>query len=97
MVSVIAKIPVQEGKMDEAVAAFKELVAHVAQEEGTLSYTLNKDPSEPNVLVVMERYKDKAALEAHSSTPYFKEFFKKSGAFIGGKPDIRVLEEILST
>ncbi len=96
MISVIAKIPIKEGKVEEAIQAFKELMVQVAEEEGTLMYTLNRDQSNPNTLVIMERYKDKAALDAHSSTPHLKAFFAKSREFIGGKPEITVLEEIHS-
>ena len=96
MISVIAKIPIKEGKVEEAILAFKELMVQVAKEEGTLAYTMNRAKSNPNTLVIMERYKDKAALDAHSSTPYFKEFFAKSAAFIGGRPEIAVMEEIHS-
>jgi quinol monooxygenase YgiN len=96
MLGIIAKLPIKEGKMEEAIQAFKDLMVQVAKEEGTLSYTLNKAQSNPNTLIIMERYKDKAALDAHSSTPYFKAFFAQSGAFIGGKPEIIRLEEIHS-
>jgi quinol monooxygenase YgiN len=34
-------------------------MVQVAREEGTLLYT-RQDPSNPNTLVIMERYKDKA-------------------------------------
>jgi quinol monooxygenase YgiN len=97
MVSVIAKLPIKEGKVEEAIAAVKELMVQVAREEGTLMYTLNRDQSNPNTLVIMERYKDKAAFDVHSSTPHFKAFFAKSKAFIGGRPEIAVMEEIHST
>jgi quinol monooxygenase YgiN len=96
MVSVIAKLPIKEGKAEEAIAAVKELMVQVAREEGTLLYTLNRDPSNPNTLVIMERYKDKAAFDMHASTPHFKAFFAKSKAFIGGKPEVAVMEEIHS-
>jgi quinol monooxygenase YgiN len=96
MISVIAKLPVKEGKMEEAISAFKELMTHVAKEEGTLSYTLNQGKSIPNTLVVMERYKDKAALDAHSSSPHFKAFLPKSAGFMAAKPEITVMEEIHS-
>jgi len=97
MISVIAKIPIKEGKVEEAITAVKELMVQVAREEGTLLYTLNRDPSNPNTLVIMERYKDKAAFDGHSSTPHFKAFFAKSKAFIGGRPEITLMEEIHST
>ena len=94
MLTVIAKLPVKEGKMDDAVAAFSELMSKVAGEEGTVMYSLNKDKANPNMLVVVEQYKDKAALDFHSSTPHFKAFFVASGALLGGKPEVSVMEEI---
>jgi quinol monooxygenase YgiN len=97
MISVIAKLPIKEGKVEEAITAVKELMVQVAREEGTLMYTLNRDQSNPNTLVIMERYKDKAAFDVHASTPHFKAFFAKSKAFIGGRPEISVMEEIHST
>jgi quinol monooxygenase YgiN len=96
MLTVIAKLPIKEGKMDEAIAAFTGLIAEVAKEEGTVLYSLNKDKVNPNTLVVVEQYKDKVAFEFHSSTPHFKAFFAASGALIGGKPEISVMEEIKS-
>ena len=96
MISIIAKIPIKEEKMNEAIEAFKQLIKEVAKEEGTLSYTLNVSQKDPTTLVVMERYKDKAAFDVHTSTPPFKAFFAKSKAFIGGRPEISVMEEIHS-
>lgn len=96
MLSVIARIPVKEEKFNEAVEAFKQLMSEVAKEAGTLSYTLNVSKSEPLTLVVMERYKDKEALAAHSSTPHFKAFSAKGAEFFAGKPEIAILSELAS-
>ena len=96
MISVIAKLPIKEDKMDEAVETIRELVKEVAKEEGTLLYTLNRDSKNTNTLVFMERYTDKDALNAHSATPHFKAFFAKSGALLSGKPEVLIMEEILS-
>ena len=97
MITVVAKLPIKEGKMEEALGEFKGLMSKVAKEEGTLLYSLNKEKSNPNTLVVVEQYKDKDAFNLHSSTPHFKEFFAKSAAFIGGKPEIVLMEEISRT
>jgi len=94
MLTIIAKIPVKEGKMEEALAAFQVLMSKVASEEGTVLYSLNQDKAIPNMLVVVEQYKDKAALEFHSSTQHFKDFFEASDAFIGGQPEMSVMKEI---
>ena len=98
MITVIAKLPIKEGKMDEFLAEFKVLMAEVAKEEGTVLYSLNIEKAKPNTLVLVEQYKDKDAFNFHSSTPHFKEFFTKSAAFIGGgNPEIIVMKEISRT
>jgi quinol monooxygenase YgiN len=96
MIGVIAKLAIKEGKTGDAIKLIKELMTSVAEEEGTLSYTMNQDKADPNTIVIMERYKDKAALEYHSSTPGFKAFFEKIGGLLAGKPEISVMEEIHS-
>jgi len=97
MITVIAKLPIKEGKMEEILAEFKVLMAEVAKEEGTVLYSLNSEKAKPNTLVVVEQYKDKDAFNFHSSTPHFKEFFTKSAAFIGENPEIVVMREISRT
>jgi len=96
MISIIAKIPIKEEKMNEAIEAFKQLIKEVAKEEGTMSYTLNVSQKDPTTLVVMERYKDKDSLSAHSSTPHFKAFSAKAGEFFAGKMEITRMDELAS-
>lgn len=96
MIAVIAKVPVQPEKKEEALEEVKKLMAEVAKEEGTLYYTLNIDTNNPNTLVFLERYTDMAALGVHGSTPHFKKFMEKAMTFAAGAPEITVLEEIAS-
>ena len=96
MIAVIAKIPIKEDKFNEAVEAFKLLVAEVAKEEGTLYYTLNVSKDAPQTIVVMERYRDKEAFKLHSSTSHFNAFFAKAGEWMAGKPEITILQELAS-
>jgi quinol monooxygenase YgiN len=96
MISLIAKLPIKEDKVEEAIAAIKELMVEVAKEEGTVLYTLNRDPKNPNTLVIMERYKDKAALDAHMVTPHFQAFFAKGMTMLAGQPEMTTMEEIYS-
>ncbi len=96
MISVIARVPVQPDKKEDALAAVKELMAEVAKEDGTLYYTLSIDDKEPDTLVFMERYRDMNALAAHGGTPHFQAFMKKAMSFASGQPEIKVLNEIAS-
>ena len=96
MIAVIAKIPVKAEAKEKAIEAVKILMARVAEEEGTLHYTLNIDQNNPDTLVFIERYKDMDALGAHGSTPHFQEFMGKSMSLAAGPPEIVVLDEIHS-
>ena len=96
MVAVIAKMKIKEGKMDEATELFRGLVPKVGQEEGTVGYALCRDSRNPDLLVVIERYRDKEAIQAHSSTPHFKEFSAAVAPLLDGKMELSILEEMLS-
>jgi len=96
MIAVIAKVPVRAEAMEEVVKETKLFMAEVAKEEGTLHYTLNINPNEPDTLVFMERYKDMEALSAHGSAPHFMEFMGKAMSFASGPPEIVTLNEIHS-
>ena len=96
MVALIAKMKIKEGKMDEATDLFRDLVPKVAEEEGTVAYAVCLDKAHPDLLVVVERYRDKEAIQAHSSTPHFKEFSKALETILDGKPDLTIVEEIFS-
>ena len=50
MLSVVARLKIKDGEMDEALKAVKELIPKVATEEGTIFYSLNKDPNNPGLL-----------------------------------------------
>ena len=94
MISVIAKIPLQDGKVDEFTEAFKEMAAGVATEEGNFLYSLNFSKKEPNLAVIMERYEDKAALGVHSQSDHYKAFGARIGGIVAGAPEVIVMNEI---
>jgi quinol monooxygenase YgiN len=96
MIAVIAKLSIKEDKVNEAVALVSELVAQVGQEKDTLAYSMNIEKQNPGVIVMIERYRDLAALKHHSETPYFKDFFARIGPMLSAKPAITILDEIKS-
>jgi quinol monooxygenase YgiN len=96
MLAVVAKIGVKEGKADELVQLLKDILPSVKKEEGTLYYTVNRDRTDPNVVVVIEKYKDDAAFQAHSTTPYLAELFGKAQPLVEGDMELTMLDEIAS-
>jgi len=92
MITVIATLPIQEGKTEEFEKVFGELAAKVrANEPGCERYELCRSTVTPTTYVVVERYADKAALDHHGKTPYFLEAFGKLGPLFAGAPQIEFL------
>lgn len=90
MIGVIAKLKVKADMTKEFEAAATELVKSVnAHEDGCLMYELYKSPKDPSEYVFMEKYADKAALDAHGKTDYFLAAQTKLGPCIAAAPDIK--------
>jgi quinol monooxygenase YgiN len=96
MIVVIATFKAKAGQEKELEEALTSIVPDVQKEEGTVMYTIHKSKADPGQFLFYEMYKDKAALEAHSSTPYFKAFAGQIGPFLEGNPDIKVYKDIAS-
>jgi quinol monooxygenase YgiN len=91
---VVAKLKAKVGEETNMEEALRGMVAKVAQEEGTLTYTLHRAQQDPSVFVLYEKYQDAAALKAHSSTPYFKDLFGTLKPMLEGAPEIEMYDEL---
>jgi quinol monooxygenase YgiN len=94
MISVIAKLPLQDGKVDEFNEAFNEMAVGVGTEEGNFLYSLSYSKKDPNTAVIMERYQDKAALGAHSESDHYKAFGARIAGLLAGAPEVVIMNEI---
>jgi quinol monooxygenase YgiN len=94
-VVVIAKITAAEGKRDELVAAMGPMIDHVeANEPDTLTYILNLDTADENVLWMYEEYTSHEALAAHGQSEAMKEMGVALRPLAGGRPEITVLSPV---
>jgi quinol monooxygenase YgiN len=96
MIAVIARIPVKPEKKEQALETIRNLMTKVAEEEGTLSYSVNINEQDPDTLVFIEHYRDMDALSVHGQTPHFKDFMKQAAEFASGKPEITVYKQVAS-
>ena len=68
MITLIARLTVKPGKMDEAKAVLKEVVPRIrGAEPGCLEYIPHTVRGEDNTLMFYEIYRDKDALKVHSA------------------------------
>lgn len=83
MIHVLATIEVADGKRDQFLKHFNELVPQVLAEEGCIAYGPAVDlqtnlpvqpPVRPNIVTVIEQWDDLPALEAHLMAPHMVAF-----------------------
>lgn len=95
MIGVVAILKVKEGEEGTFEAAMKEAMTAVrANEPGNLQYDTFKHKSEDRTFVIMERYKDQAALDAHGSSDHFQQLFKILGGILDGAPTLHFLDAV---
>lgn len=92
-VGIVATIKIQAGKNAEFEGAFKALQDAVrANEPGNKFYELYKNPAEPTTYVVMEKYADQVAMEAHGKSDHFRKLGAALGPCLAGAPQVQRLE-----
>lgn len=75
-ITVVATITVQLDSRDVIVKALLQAVTASRQEDGCEYYALHEDTEHPERLVMLERWRDEAALATHAEGPAFKTLMK---------------------
>jgi quinol monooxygenase YgiN len=74
MVYIIAYLNAHPGKGPEVLPLAAPLIEATRREAGCISYELYQKPGDPDTLVFVETWKDKAAVDAHFAEPHLKAF-----------------------
>ena len=86
MIHVIAVLTAKPGKRDEVLKEFRANVANVRAEKGCIEYgaAVDLEPGPKfqtrygaDAIVVVEKWEDAAALEAHARAPYMAAYAAK--------------------
>jgi quinol monooxygenase YgiN len=86
---VMAKV--KDGTAAKLESAFAPCAAATRKEPGCAGYDLHNDTDKPGNVVLIERWKSVAALEAHLKQPYTQAFLKTMPEWSGGAPDFKIL------
>ncbi len=68
---VIARYRARSGEEHRVEEALRKMVEPTRAEPGNLDYQVFRDPSQPGVFVLFERYADESAFDAHRASPHF--------------------------
>lgn len=87
----VVKIKVKPGQNAAFEQIFRETQAGVrANEPGNLYYDLYRD-QDPQTYVVLEHYKDAAAIEAHGKSPHVQKLIAALKDILDGRPEAQRL------
>lgn len=92
---VVAKIKARAGEESAMEEALRGMVVKVAQEAGTLAYTLHRLQDDPTQFLLYEKYTNADAFKHHAATPYFKELFATLKPLLDGSPQIEIYTEVV--
>lgn len=81
-----AFIKVDPDQREEFLGHARNVMKGSKVEEGCNSYHLYEDTLEPNTFVMVEEWKDAAALEFHFGTEHYKAFKEATGGMIVEPP-----------
>lgn len=92
MMSLVAKLTVQEGKEQDFINAMKDVVPAVREEPGNNAYIMNRSKENPRLFVFYEEYTDQAAFDAHRK--HLGELGVDLRAILDGAPVLEFYEKI---
>lgn len=88
---VVALVPIDPSRAEEARAALADLVAATRQEEGCLRYDAFESATAPGVFVTIEEWRAQADLDLHMTQPHIATAFEVLGPAIAGDVAIHPL------
>jgi quinol monooxygenase YgiN len=90
MICVIAQLKARPEKVEDARAVLASTAASTRQESGCLQYDLHVSVEDPTSFALYERWRDKAALDAHFKMPYVQALFGRVAELLVAPPSMTV-------
>lgn len=95
MIKVVAKKLVNEGKVEEVIELYEELVRETRKEEGCIKYELYQDEKDSRILAVIEEWESKDALEKHMNSEHFVRIVPMIGELAEKKKDMNIYNKLI--
>lgn len=95
MIKVVAKKLIQEGKVEEVIKLYKELVEASRKEEGCIKYELYEDEKDSRILAVIEEWESKDALDKHMNSEHFTRLVPMIGELTEKKLDMNIYNKLI--
>ncbi len=87
-VIVVASFQAKPGSEGAVQDALRSVIEQTHLEEGCRTYALHVDNADPTKMVIIERWDDQAALNAHFTQPYMAALGEAAGSLLAAPPSI---------
>ena len=94
MIKIVAKIVVQEDKIEEFQSLAAGLVEKSQAEEGNVSYSLNQSTQDKCQHAFIEIWKDDEAIEKHNASEHFTTILPKLGEMASEPLTVDLYKEV---
>lgn len=84
------KVQCQPGKTEEAMAAFEECIAPSRAVAGVVSFDIARDLADPDSIIAVEVFEDRAALDRQESLPVVQKTIGLLGGFLAAPPEATI-------
>ncbi|MDF3931498.1 putative quinol monooxygenase [Pseudomonas citronellolis] len=92
-ITLIAIIRAKPGRADALQARLADLRGPSRAEAGCVQYDLHRDRKDPDLIYMVEQWRDEAAIAEHEASPHFQAFVKAAQADLA-ELDIRLMNRI---
>jgi quinol monooxygenase YgiN len=95
MIKVVAKNYIKADKVEEFIILARHLVQETNRADaGCISYELFQDTSNPQILTIIEEWKNKESLEQHMQAKHFKEASAAFKDFIESPGEVNFYQKL---
>ncbi len=91
----VARLKVRENAIEEAKAAALSITEESRAEKGNINYDIHQAIDDPTVFVWHETWVNKAAIDEHFETDFFKDFYAKVSA-VAAEPPMIIMTKMLT-
>lgn len=92
MIQINGTITLSPGDIDKARDALSTMMEKSQAEDGCLDYCFAQHVGEPDTLILFERWRDQAALQAHMASAHMAEFQQSMAANPPLARELRIYE-----
>jgi quinol monooxygenase YgiN len=90
MIVVRFKVECRPEKVEEALAAFETVIAPSRKVDGVLGFDIGRDLADPNSILAIEVFEDRAALDRQEAQTVVQEVMGRFEDFLAAEPEATV-------